>query len=94
MTANCLNPGPTATRLGDNMSGIPRLISSAWKNIRQVYPERGAEPLVYVASSPQLESLSGRFFRQCHDRPTKRITHDRGAAERLWPMSAALCGMP
>jgi NAD(P)-dependent dehydrogenase (short-subunit alcohol dehydrogenase family) len=93
MTANCVSPGPTATRLGDNMSGIPRLISGVWKNIRQVYPERGAAPLVYLASSPQLESLSGRFFRQCHDWPTKRITYDRGVAERLWSMSSALCGM-
>jgi NAD(P)-dependent dehydrogenase (short-subunit alcohol dehydrogenase family) len=31
VTANCVSPGPTATRLGDNMSGIPRLISGVWK---------------------------------------------------------------
>jgi NAD(P)-dependent dehydrogenase (short-subunit alcohol dehydrogenase family) len=30
VTANCLSPGPTATRLGDNMAGIPRLVSRVW----------------------------------------------------------------
>ena len=46
-TANCVSPGPTATRLGDNMVGLPRLISRILKNIRLVYPTpRGMLPSV------------------------------------------------
>ncbi len=92
-TANCVSPGPTATRLGDNMVGFPRLISRILKNIRLVYPEAGAETLVYVASSPYLGSVSGRFFQECRERPSKPITYDIDVARCLWYTSEALCGL-
>jgi NAD(P)-dependent dehydrogenase (short-subunit alcohol dehydrogenase family) len=82
ITANCLSPGPTATRLGDNMSGFPALVSRVLKNVRFEYPERGARTTVYVASSPDLESVSGRFFLRCRDTPPKPITYDTDVATR------------
>jgi hypothetical protein len=39
-----------------------------------LYPERGAKTTVYLASSPDLELVSGRFFLRCRDTPTKPIT--------------------
>jgi retinol dehydrogenase 14 len=92
ITANCVSPGPTATRLGDNMSGVPGLIARLLRNIRFVYPEGGAETLVYVASSSHLESVSGRQFRDFRDHTTKPITYDVDVARCLWMLSEALCG--
>ena len=92
-TVNCVGPGPTATRLGDNMVGFPRLISSILKNIRFAYPETGAETMVYVASSSYPGSVSGRFFQECRERPTKPVTYDGDVARRLWYTSEALCGL-
>jgi NAD(P)-dependent dehydrogenase (short-subunit alcohol dehydrogenase family) len=93
ITANSVSPGFTATRLGDNMSGFPALVSRVMKNIRFVYPERGAKTTVYLASSPDLELVSGRFFLRGRDTPTKPITYDTDVAKCLWAMSEALCEM-
>jgi len=94
VTANCVSPGPTVTRLGDNMTGVPRLVVGLLKSIYFVYPEAGAETLVYAASSSDLDSVSGRFFESCRHRRTKPITYDLGIARRLWSMSEALSRCP
>jgi hypothetical protein len=46
---------------------------------------------VYVASSPDLDGVSGRFFLRCRTTRTKHITYDIDAAHRLWNKSEALC---
>jgi NAD(P)-dependent dehydrogenase (short-subunit alcohol dehydrogenase family) len=89
-TANCLSPGPTMTRLGDNMSGLPAMISRLMKTWWLVFPERGAQTTVYVASSPDLDSVSGRFLLRCRETRTKRITYDTNVARCLWYMSTTL----
>lgn len=93
ITANCVSPGPTATRLGDNMNGMPGLIARVLRNIRFVYPEGGAQTLVYIASSSQLDSVTGRLFRDCRDLRTKPATYDVDVARCLWHLSEALCGL-
>jgi retinol dehydrogenase-14 len=54
------------------------------------FPEGAARTAVYVASSPDLDGVSGRFFRECRESPTKQITYDNSVAVRLWNMSHAL----
>lgn len=93
ITANCVSPGPTATRLGDNMIGLPGLVARVLRNIRFVYPEGGAQTLVHAASSTQLDAVTGRCFQDFHDRRTKSITYDVDVARCLWHMSEALCGL-
>ena len=46
---------------------------------------------VYVASSPDLDGVSGRFFLRCRTTRTNNITYDIDAAHRLWNKSEALC---
>ena len=71
VTANCLSPGPTVTRLGDNMSGFPAMVARLLKTWRFVYPEEGAQATVYVASAPDLDLVSGRFFLRRRNMRTK-----------------------
>ena len=96
VTVNCVSPGPTVTRFGDNMSGLPALIPFVMKRIPFLlgdprYPEQGAKTLDYAASSPSLEGVSGRFFLRRGERPTKPITYDENVARRLWSVSEELC---
>jgi NAD(P)-dependent dehydrogenase (short-subunit alcohol dehydrogenase family) len=93
ITVNCVSPGPTATRLGENMTGLPGLVARVLRNIRFVYPEGGALPLVHAASSTQLDAVTGRFLLDFHDRRTKSITYDVDVARCLWHLSEALCGL-
>ena len=51
------------------------------------YPGRGARTHVHVASSPDLDGMSGRFFLGCRQARTKRITYDAAIAAKLWEIS-------
>jgi len=93
ITANCISPGPTLTRLGDNMRGLPAAVPWLLKRIPSLLamPEAAARTPVYVASSPDLDGVSGRFFRECGEMRAKQITYDNSVAVRLWNLSEALC---
>jgi NAD(P)-dependent dehydrogenase (short-subunit alcohol dehydrogenase family) len=92
VTANCLHPGFVATRFGDQSGGlISRFVWLA--KFFAVSPTRGAETIVYLASSPEVAETTGQYFYKCH--PTKPSTsaQDDRAALELWQRSAALAGM-
>ena len=57
-------------------------------------PEVGARTLIYLASSPEVEGISGRFFLRMRARRTKPVTLDPEVAARLWHISAELVGLP
>jgi NAD(P)-dependent dehydrogenase (short-subunit alcohol dehydrogenase family) len=95
VTANCLSPGPTRTRFGDEMRGLPALFPLVMKRIPFLFgsPEKGARTSIYLASSPETAGASGRFFLSCRAIHTKPVTHDRGVAMRLWSVSEGLSRM-
>lgn len=96
VTANCASPGPTVTHFGDNLRGMPalfHLILAPLKRIPSLFytAEKGAETQIYLASSPEVAKLSGRYFFRGREKSTKAITHDRQLAARLWKISEELC---
>jgi retinol dehydrogenase-14 len=92
VTANCVSPGPTRTRFGDNMTGptglFPRLLKPFFPG-----PATGARTMIYVASSPDLKGVSGRFFLRQRAKHTKPVTREAEVAEQLWRISAELVGL-
>jgi NAD(P)-dependent dehydrogenase (short-subunit alcohol dehydrogenase family) len=93
VTVNCMSPGPTSTRLGDNMTGLAGLFPRLAKKLFPS-PEKGARTLIYLASSPDVEGISGRFFLRQRARRTKPVTSDAEVAARLWRVSSELVGLP
>lgn len=93
VTVNCMSPGPTSTRFGDNMTGLAGLFPRLAKKLFPS-PEKGARTLVHLASSPEMADVSGRFFLRQRIRPTKSVTHDAEVAAQLWRISAELVGLP
>jgi NAD(P)-dependent dehydrogenase (short-subunit alcohol dehydrogenase family) len=93
ITVNCVSPGLTATRFGSTLTGLPALLPFFMRRIPFLlaYPEQGACGPVYLASSPDLTGVSGRFFLQCRKTRTKPITYDPEVAARAWQISEALC---
>ena len=93
VSVNCVSPRPTRSGIGDNMAGAPGLAARLIKSIPFLVrgPERNAAPLVYVACSPELEGVSGRFFLRCGERRTKPISYDVQVAARLWAVCEGLC---
>jgi len=86
VTANCLGPGFTATRLGRDFSPFSRFVMKTFANKM----EKGAETVIYLASSPDVEKTTGRYFEKMKEMETTPPTHDREAAQRLWTISERL----
>jgi NAD(P)-dependent dehydrogenase (short-subunit alcohol dehydrogenase family) len=93
VTANSLHPGFVATRFGDHSGGLLSYAVRAAKLFAAISPEKGAETLVYLASSPEVATISGGYFYKCAlARPT-REAQDDAAARRLWSETERLAGI-
>jgi NAD(P)-dependent dehydrogenase (short-subunit alcohol dehydrogenase family) len=91
VTANCLHPGFVATRFGDQSGGlISRVIGLA--KLFAISSEKGAETLVYLASSPDVAEMTGAYFYKCRPATPSQAAQDDKAAVLLWERSAALAG--
>jgi NAD(P)-dependent dehydrogenase (short-subunit alcohol dehydrogenase family) len=89
VTANCLHPGFVATRFGDQSGGLLSYgvrIAKAFA----IAPKKGAETIVYLASSPDVSDVSGAYFYKCHPVAPAAAAQDDIAAQRLWLESAKL----
>jgi len=89
--ANCLHPGFVATRFGNESQGALAYVIRVAKTIA-ISPEKGAETLVYLASSDEAAGVTGEYFYRCRpETPTTHATDDI-AARRLWDETARLAG--
>lgn len=88
ITVNCVHPGAVRTHLGDE-GGI---VGMGIKILRPFYlsPEKGAETLIYLATSPEVESISGKYFYKKKQRPAPFNESD---SKRLWDISMKLSGL-
>ena len=94
VTANCLHPGFVATRFGDNSDGFIRVAIGVAKNLFAISPEKGAETIVYLASSPEVAGVSGGYFAKSRPATPTAAAQDDAAARRLWEESAKLAKLP
>lgn len=81
VTANCLHPGVINTKLlqaGWGMGGAP--------------PEEGARTPVYLASAPELQHVSGKYFRDMRVARPAAVAYDREARRKCWEISEQLTG--
>lgn len=92
VTANCLHPGFVATRFGDQSGGLATFILRIAKTFA-ISPEKGAETIVYLASSPEVANLSGGYFYKCLPSTPTKEAQDDAAAQRLWLETAKLAGL-
>jgi retinol dehydrogenase 14 len=92
VTANVLHPGIVRSGFGVEDPGrIQRLITPFmrfWKS-----PEQGARTPIYLASAPEIEGVTGRFFRNCAPGRSSKRSYDDADALRLWEVSADLVGL-
>ena len=92
VTANCLHPGFVATRFGDGSGGFISSVMRIAKNFA-ITPEKGAETILYLASSPDVSAISGEYFYKCRPAIPTAGGRDDNAANRLWNESAKLAGI-
>jgi retinol dehydrogenase 12 len=94
VTATCLHPGFVRTNFGANNEFSPffkRVFGLVSRFART--PEKGAETVVYLATSPQVQDASGGYYFDCKLTPPSSSAQDDGAAEHLWQLSEQLVGL-
>jgi NAD(P)-dependent dehydrogenase (short-subunit alcohol dehydrogenase family) len=94
VTANALHPG--AVRTGYGADGDSRGLLAFGLKIAHPFfltPAQGARTSVFLASSPQVEGVSGKYFAKCKEKQPRKWAQDPASAERLWQVSEDLVGL-
>ena len=91
--ATCFHPGFVATRFGDESSGFGRAAFAFGKSLFAVTPEKGAETLVHLATSPDVAGQSGGYYAKMKETKPNAAGRDDAAARRLWTATAEMTGV-
>jgi NAD(P)-dependent dehydrogenase (short-subunit alcohol dehydrogenase family) len=92
VTANVLHPGYVATNFGMNNGWFYRLVFNAGRLVA-ISPQQAAGAIAYLASSPEVEGVSGKYFVNKHTRRSCRISYDPKIAGQLWQVSREMTGL-
>ena len=83
VTANCLHPGVIDTKMMRQGFSYPHGADV----------EKGAETPVYLATSPDVASMTGQYFEDKRPAPTSPLSHDIPLRKKFWAVSEQLCGI-
>jgi retinol dehydrogenase 14 len=93
VTANSLHPGVVRTNFGaEDQTWLFTVVSQVVLPFLKT-PARGAETSVYLASSPELDGVTGQFFANKKVKTANKVVYDPAMMVRLWQASADLVGM-
>ena len=93
MTATVLHPGVVRTSFGAEDQAAYLAVMIRVARLFMKTPAQGAGTPVYLASSPQVEGITGRYYVNRKPRTSSKASYDTAAAARLWQVSADLAGM-
>jgi NAD(P)-dependent dehydrogenase (short-subunit alcohol dehydrogenase family) len=91
ITVNALHPGAVATRLGRGNGPLLDLFQRAI-GLFMKSPEQGAATSIHLASAPELDGVSGRYFADRKEKQPAAHATDDSAAKRLFETSERLTG--
>ncbi len=86
VTVNNIHPGVVNTNLGRDMSKIGRRFGKIFFKS----PEKGAKTSIYLASSPEVEGVTGKYYIKKQQRESSKESYNEDYAKRLWEISAKL----
>ncbi|TVQ08360.1 MAG: SDR family oxidoreductase [Bacteroidetes bacterium] len=89
VTANCLHPGVVSTNLFDKMPNLLMSIMSLF----MISPRKGAQTTLYLATSPQVENVSGEYFAKSKSKKPAPQALRQDVADRLWEISEKYVGI-
>ena len=93
VTATCLHPGVVATGFGREGPFLVREFQRLLGRVFLLDPKQGADTLVWLASSPEMEGASGGYYAKRRLATPSRAAGDAAAARRLWQESERLTGL-
>jgi NAD(P)-dependent dehydrogenase (short-subunit alcohol dehydrogenase family) len=94
VTVNALHPGFVRTDFGrDGDSSGLYALGTRLGTPFALSPAKGARTSVYLASSPEVDRVTGGYFFKCRPAQPSGAARDDDAARRLWDQSIELVGM-
>jgi NAD(P)-dependent dehydrogenase (short-subunit alcohol dehydrogenase family) len=93
VTVNALHPGFVNTGFGMNNDGIVKWLLSGIQALFAKSDEEGAQTSIYLAASPEVKGISGKYFADKQQKKSNNASYDRDAQKRLWDISEQLTGL-
>jgi hypothetical protein len=78
-----------ATKLLADYMNVP-LVGSAIAHTFGAAPAEGADTIVHLAASPEVEGVTGRYFVGRHETRSSPASYDESVQRRLWEESVRL----
>jgi NAD(P)-dependent dehydrogenase (short-subunit alcohol dehydrogenase family) len=92
ITANAMHPGAVRTNFGTEAAPLFKFLLMLGKPILKS-PEKGADTIVYLASSLLVEGATGKYFINRREQRSNSISYDPAIGKRLWEVSEKLTGI-
>lgn len=103
VTANCIHPGMVATNAGQDVRGLVGIFFNRYRSwvVRFLFslpgtflltPEEGAQGPIHLATSPEVEGVTGKYFVKKREARSFRRSYDESLAKKLWEVDTELVG--
>ena len=89
VTVNSLHPGLVRTGFGKDQRGLMSILVTVARPF-MIGADRAARAVIYLATSPDMEGITGKFFSRGREKRSSTQSYDAPSAERLWQVSAEL----
>ena len=84
VTVNTLHPGFVRSRFGDNNGGMVGIGLKLVKKIGAISIKKGAATSVFLASSPTVKGVTGKYFVKCKPEKSSAASYNKSNIDRLW----------
>ena len=90
LTVNCLHPGVVNTNIANNNSSMIYKTISSFIKLFAISSRQGALTSAYLATSSDVDSISGVYFVKSKPMKSSNISYDKSIAEKLWTLSSEI----
>lgn len=93
ITVNAVHPGFVNTNFGKKDASRARI--AMMKLISRIgrSPEEGAQTSIYLASSPEVEGISGKYYADCKEHESSKTSYDVELQDALWAKTEEILGI-
>lgn len=94
VTVNSLHPGVVKTQIGNkNANWYSSLFWSLMSGIAGINTTDGAKTSVYLATSPEVKGVTGKYFAKSREKKAASLALDKELGRQLWKRSEELCSL-
>ena len=90
VTVNALHPGLVASNFNSGTKGMTHFIAGVVYFFAGISVEKGAQTTLYLATSLQVEGVTGKYFANNQEKKSARSAYDQALGQRLWKVSKQL----